>query len=313
MKVGIAGAGAVGSFFGAILQKADHEVVFLARGKHLQAMKQNGLIVKNEDESFSIRSTFTDDLNDLSECELILLCVKANDTEQIAKQLLPILTKDALILTMQNGVDNEETLSRIFGSERILSCATYVQISIDAPGIINQQGRVKLVIGELDNSVKNLCSKIITQFQQAGLDIVHTENILEKKWRKLLWNITFNPLSAISTAKVGEILDDKHLRETAESICREAIEVAQEVGIMLDSSRTMETIFANAERAKTHKTSMLQDRISGKQMEVESVCGFVIRKAEELKLQVPTIQAAYGILSFYNEKQSISSDKLITK
>ncbi|MFD1848787.1 ketopantoate reductase family protein [Oceanobacillus bengalensis] len=313
MRIGIVGAGAVGSFFGALLHRADHQVVFLARGKHLEAMRKNGLIVKREEGTFTLYSTFTDDPKNLANAELILFCVKSNDTENMAKQLLPILSKDTKVITLQNGIDNEERLGEIFGFQRIFSCATYVQTAIEEPGVVNQQGRVALVIGELDHSAREKCSEIVTCFNQAGIDATYTGNIFEKKWRKLLWNITFNPLSAISTATVGDILDNKPLRTTAESVCKEAMEVAIKVGIPIDTDQTMSTIFKNAERARIHQTSMLQDRMSGKQMEVESVCGYVMRKAQELEISVPTIQATYSILTYLNKHQSLRPNQELAK
>ncbi|WP_176330274.1 ketopantoate reductase family protein [Oceanobacillus rekensis] len=313
MRIGIVGAGAVGSFFGALLQQGGHQVSFLTRGKHLEAMQRQGLNIKREDESFTIHSTFTNDPEQLANSELILFCVKSNDTEHMANKLLPILQENAFVMTMQNGVDNEEILKKIFGVERILSCATYVQAVIEKPGIVKQQGRVALVIGELDQSVSQQCADIVACFHQASIDAKHTGDIVGKKWRKFLWNITFNPLSAISTATVGDLLDDKPLRETAESICKEAMEVAINAGVSIDPARTMETIFKNAERARVHQTSMLQDRLSGKQMEVESMCGYVVRKANELDIAVPTVQASYSILTFMNKQQSLDGGRLVTK
>lgn len=305
IKISIVGAGAVGGFFGGLLQKAGHQVTFLARGKHLAAMKKNGLVIKQGDERLTVNAVFTDNLNDLSKSQLILFCVKSNDTKQLAKQLLPILNKNVKILTMQNGVDNEEVLSEIFGVDRVFSCATYIQSTIEEAGIIKQHGRVKLVIGEVDSWEREECSSIVSIFQEAGIDTKHGEKILENKWSKFLWNVTFNPLSAITKAKIGEILDDKDLRKTAESICSESIKVALELGVNLDYEKTIVNIFGNAEYARTHITSMLQDRLNGKTMEVESMCGYLVRKAEKLNMKIPTIQTLYSILNYINWKSKI--------
>lgn len=302
MKIGVVGAGAVGGFFGSLLHKAGHKVTFLARGRHLEVSRENGMLVKHGSEKFTIHSAFTNNLHDLSDSDLVLFCVKANSTEQISKELLPILNLDAKIITMQNGVDNEEVLSEIFTTKRVFSCATYIQSIIEEPGIISQQGRVQLVIGELESSTREICSDIVLSFQQAGIDTRHSGKIIERKWKKLLWNITFNPLSAVSTAKVGEILDNEHLRKTAESICNEAIDVVLNVGVDIDRSKTLETIFTNAERARTHNTSMLQDRLSGKPMEVEAICGYVMRKANEMNVNVPKIQMLYSVLTYLNKE-----------
>lgn len=301
MRVGIVGAGAVGGFFGALLARAGHQVVFLARGKHLEVMRENGIHIKGENVEFSEQGEFTDNLRDLSTSDLLLFCVKANSTKQLAEELQPLIKEDAKVLTLQNGVDNEEILADVYGSERVFSCATYIQASIDEPGVISQYGRVQLVIGELVEEAREVCGGIVETFKRAGIDTRHSSKIMFRKWSKLLWNITFNPLSAISTATVGEILDDPYLLKTAEAICWEAIDVAIGSGIELERERTFETIFNNAEIARAHHTSMLQDRLKGKPMEVESIIGYVRHKAEELEKNVPTIHAIYSVLNYLNE------------
>ncbi|GAB3805218.1 ketopantoate reductase family protein [Virgibacillus kimchii] len=302
MKIGVVGAGAVGSFFGAMLEQAGNEVTFLARGRHLAAMKENGLTVNRENSTMNVYGNFTDELEELADSELILFCVKSHDTEQMAKELLPLISKDAKLITMQNGVDNEETLKNIFGSSRTFSCATYIQSAITEPGTVQQQGRVALVVGELVPHARDHCAGIVDIFQQAGINTKHTSNILDKKWRKFLWNITFNPLSAIANAGIGDIIDHDTLRQTAEKICREAMEVALLQGININREEMLDTIFKNAERARGHHTSMLQDRINNKQMEVESMCGYVLRKAKEYDVPAPVIETLYNILTYMNEQ-----------
>ncbi|SES79387.1 2-dehydropantoate 2-reductase [Salinibacillus kushneri] len=301
MRIGVAGAGAVGSYFGGMLHNAGHDVTFLARGYHLAAMKTEGLLIAGEHGQFRVPGTFTDRLSDLAKSDLVLLCVKSNDTEEVAKQLRNILKNSALIMTMQNGVENEEILEDVFDKERLLSAATYIQASVEAPGRIRQQGRVKLVIGELDSSATDDCAVIMEKFNQAGIDTVQSRHILERKWQKLLWNATFNPLSAAAVARVGQILDDKQLNKTASAICSEVINVAIHKGISFDPEPTQARIFSNAEKARNHQTSMLQDRLRGKRMEVEAMCGYIVRQANLLDVSTPALQSIYSVLSFIDQ------------
>jgi 2-dehydropantoate 2-reductase len=125
----------------------------------LKAMQENGLIVYANHNATIIKSGFTDKLSELSEADLILFCVKSMDTEDMAHQLLSLLKKDACILTMQNGVDNEEALSKVFGKERVFSSATYVQAALQEPGAIKQNGDFHLVIGELSPSSADIAKK----------------------------------------------------------------------------------------------------------------------------------------------------------
>ena len=162
----------------------------------------------------------------------------------MAKKLSVNLNTEAVIVTMQNGLGNEEILSKVLSPNKILSCASYLQASIVEPGVVKQHGRVRLVMGEYTPSGKIACNKLVKVFQEVGLDAKHAENIIEQKWKKLLWNITFNPLSAITNSSVGEILDDQDLKKTASNICMQSINVALKLGISLDFEKTYSTIFA---------------------------------------------------------------------
>ncbi|WP_082234454.1 ketopantoate reductase family protein [Halobacillus massiliensis] len=307
MKIGIAGAGAVGCYFGGLLAKAGHEVTFLARGEHLRTMKADGLVIRGDTKEFDVETNFTDNPYDLSSCELLLFCVKSNDTKEMAELLKKSLQKDSLILTMQNGVENEEILQEVFSLNRLLSAVTYVQAAIEKPGVIRQQGRVKLLIGDLGD--QHHSEGIVSLFQQADIETGWSENILYRKWSKLLWNATFNPLSAIAQAKVGQILEDQNLYETARQICLEAVEVAISKGFNFDKEKTINEVFFRAGYAKAHQTSMLQDRLNGKKMEVEAMCGYIVKEGKKLGISTPILQSIYSILNYINEKSFPSIQK----
>ncbi|WP_226580810.1 ketopantoate reductase family protein [Halobacillus litoralis] len=311
MKVGVAGAGAVGCYFGGRLAEAGHDVTFLARGSHLSAMKKEGLFIKEESRGYVVEGNFTDDYRELAESDLLLFCVKSNDTKDMAQSLKAELKDTAYVMTLQNGVENEEFLSETFGEDRVLSAVTYVQAAVENPGVIRQQGRVKLVVGAL--SLVTNPSPFIDLFQEAGLDCVQSEQIMVRKWKKLMWNATFNPLSAVSGARVGEILEDKDLRRTAENICDEVITVASHSGIPGDAEAMAAQIFSRAEYAKQHQTSMLQDRLRGKPMEVEAMCGYLKRQGEMNGIETPAIQSIYSVLNFMNRKLRFKDESLHSK
>ncbi|MRG85952.1 ketopantoate reductase family protein [Salinibacillus xinjiangensis] len=184
----------------------------------------------------------------------------------------------------------------------MLSCASYVQTTLEAPGKVREYGPFMLVIGELEKTAYSTCAEIVKRFQEADVPTEHVENVLEQKWKKLLWNVTFNPLSAISKARVGDILDDSYLRRTAENICLESIEVAQNKGISLEVQQTLDSIFAKAEYARKHQTSMLQDRLKQKRMEVESMCGYLVKKGNEAKIATPHLSTIYSVLNYIDQQ-----------
>lgn len=296
MKIGIVGTGAVGGYFGACLSRAGHEVVFLARGRNLLAMKSSGEIsIESDQGNFTASGIFTDQYGALADCELILFCVKATATKDVAAQLVPILKKEAIILTLQNGIDNEEVLADLFGRERVLSAATYIQANLKDLGVVKQiENPPKLVIGALGSELQKV--EVVSELLNSAGIICHiSSNIVKVKWKKLLWNVTFNPLSTLIEAKVGVILDDEGLRKTAERICSEAIAVAKKAGVPLDEIQDHQMIMQN-QRARNHETSMLQDKRNGKPMEIESICGYVVKKGKDLGVDTPVLETIYSIL-----------------
>jgi 2-dehydropantoate 2-reductase len=301
MVIGVIGAGAVGGYYGAMLRKAGHEVIFLARGQHLEAMKTDGLQVHSKFGSFHVDATFTDDLSELSKADLLLFTVKSTETRLTADNILPFLKADAVVCTLQNGVDNEETLSEIFGAERVLSGAAYISSKVEAPGVIRQNGPHSLLIGALHPSKEEYVQSLADLFGSAGVECKTSTNIVVRKWDKLLWNVTFNPLSAASMVTVGEILDDPYLRQTADSVLQEAVKVGTALGISINH-KVAEQIIPGAEVVRGHKTSMLQDRERGRKMEVESICGYFVHKAQACEVETPVLNTLYSILSAANRK-----------
>lgn len=298
MKIGVAGTGAVGGYFGGLLAKAGSEVTFLARGESLVAMKERGLIVESGTGRDIISAEFSDRYESLSEADLVLFCVKSTVTREMAANLQPFLKKDALILTFQNGVDNEEILSDMFGKDRILAAAAYIQAFMKEAGVVKQIGiPPQLVLGSLDKSRSGALEEVANLFNQAGIQTYSSSKVLEVKWKKLLWNVTFNPLTALMLSSVGELLDDPGACETANNICKEAIAVARKTGVEIDTT-FHEQIMSQGQLARDHKTSMLQDRMNGKPMEIESICGYIVQKGKEVGTSTPVLETIYHLLKF---------------
>ncbi|MEO2078351.1 MAG: 2-dehydropantoate 2-reductase [Bacillus sp. (in: firmicutes)] len=298
MKIGIAGTGAVGGYFGALLKRAGNEVIFLARGKNLERMKEEGLTVESEVETLTVEGIFTDSYEKFTDIDLLLFCVKSTDTVKVAEQFRPFLKPTCFIITLQNGVDNEEILSQVFGQEQILSAATYIQAMMTDTGVVKQIGvPPRLVIGALDSHLSEKVNDIAAVFNAANIITYPSSNILNIKWKKLFWNVTFNPLTALMEVKVGAIYDDEGLYQTAIAMCKEAIAVANAVGMDIEED-FYETIFAQGNLAREHHPSMLQDKWKGKVLEIESICGYIVKKGREVKVDTPVLETIYHLLSY---------------
>lgn len=303
MKVGIAGTGAVGGYVGGLLSHAGHEVTFLTRGKAYEYMSSNGLLIESENDLIKVQGCFTDGLENFSEVDLVIFSVKSNDTKEMASKLQPIIKNEAMIFTLQNGVDNEETLSQIFGRDRIISAAAYIQVHMKDIGIVKQIGDPPLfLIGAMNYSKnKDYIQYLCTIFNEANIKAGVSENIVKVKWKKLLWNVIFNPLSALIEENTGVILDDPGLLSIAKMIGHESICVARAEGIEVEDTY-LEKIIKQAENARNHQTSMLQDKLKGKEMELESICGFIIKRGRKLHVPTPVLESIYHLLKFAQGK-----------
>ncbi|MEW9502070.1 ketopantoate reductase family protein [Jeotgalibacillus marinus] len=295
MKIGIMGSGAVGSFFGSFLTEAVHDVRYIARGAHLAEMNKNGLSIVRENKKITIYQTFSENVEALADCELILFCVKSGDTKETAEKLKEVIHESAYVMTLQNGVNNEETLVEVFGKDRVLSAAVYVQASVESPGVIKQSGRYRLVIGALSDGGQEAAKKISVLLNEAQIPADCSQQIMLRKWKKYLFSLIFNPLSAATDRTIGQILEDPHLREIAAMIGSETIEIAALSGYPL-GEEDIEIAFQNAEFARKHTTSMLQDVRKGKVTEADELIGYLINKASVYKKSLNTVKTVYYLL-----------------
>ncbi|WP_165822333.1 ketopantoate reductase family protein [Paenibacillus montanisoli] len=302
MILAVIGAGGVGAYCGGMLSPFVNEVVFVARGEHLQAMRRDGLIIQSGLKSSHFQGTFTDDFKTISQADLLLFTVNSYQTAEAAKSMLPYVKPGAVILTLQNGVDNEEILTDLFGRDQVISGIAYLNVKVVRPGVISQENVRTFVIGHLSENTQKHVEFWNNLFNKAGLNCSQSLNIVETKWVKYLWNVTFNPLSALKMATVGDIPDDAELRRWAEEILRETVCIGRALGVDLKQEAINE-VFPIGERVRSHKPSMLQHREQGKKMEIESLCGYLVRKAQILGIEAPVIKEMYNSLLAIEEGQ----------
>ncbi|WP_342430826.1 2-dehydropantoate 2-reductase [Neobacillus sp. FSL H8-0543] len=304
MKIGVAGTGAVGGYFGGLLKESGNEVVFFVRGDNLKTFHKKGLTIESEAGKITIDGIFSNSYQSFSDIDLLLFCVKSTATTEVATNILPYLKKDCLILTLQNGVDNEEILAAILGRHRILSAATYLQASVEDIGVVKQIGvPPRLVLGALDPSLVEKVTHISTLFNNSNIVTFPSSNILVIKWKKLLWNVTFNPLTAIIESNIGTIFDDDALKPIAIRICKEAMAVARKLGFEIEEN-FHETIIKQGQFARNHQTSMLQDKLNGKAMELESICGYIVKAGKQVNVDTPVLETIYHLLIYQDKKRT---------
>jgi 2-dehydropantoate 2-reductase len=295
MKVAVVGAGGVGGYIGGRLALTGNEVVLIARGAHLKAIQAEGLKVKSINGNFEVRVAATDRPETVGPVDLVIFAVKSYDTESAAAQIRPMVGPNTAVLTVQNGVDNEEKLVRFFGPERVLGGVVYIDSYIEAPGVIAHTDGGRIVFAELNGRPSERAALIKQTLEAAGIPAEISEDIAKVKWTKLLFNCALNSMTALARCYHTDILQTPEGREVFVGLIREAEAVARARGINLDPD-VVEKIVQRADNLPPSRSSMLYDVLGGKPLEVDALNGVIVRYGREVGVPTPFNQALYGTL-----------------
>jgi 2-dehydropantoate 2-reductase len=274
MKVLVFGAGSVGSFVGGLLSEK-YDVTLLGRKQHVDAIESFGLRITGKTDKL-LHPKVCHNIDELKDPDLIILTVKAYNTETAMKEVVPIIKRDTLVMTLQNGLDNVERMRRVMKKEgRILAGITSHGIMRDMDGHIEHAGFGETVIGEIVPSRKKPAEKIVEMFNSVGIETRCTDNIVGEIWGKAVVNAGINPVTAITGLPNGYLLRVPHLTALMERTCHEAIMVARAAAIELPPYNLVEKTKDVARRTADNKSSMLQDIERGRQTEICSINGHI--------------------------------------
>ena len=327
MKFAIVGAGAIGAFLGAMLSRSGEDVTLVARGPHLRAMQEHGLRVRGEIGEFQIHANATDDLGQVGEVDVVIITLKAQSLPAMAPQLRPLLGPGTSVVTAQNGfpwwyfhglggewqgmhieaVDPGGMISRHIDPARVIGCVVYPSTALVEPGVVWHIEGTRFAIGELDGSKSERCRRIADAFIKAGLRCPIRSDIRHDIWVKLMGNVAYNPISALTRATLIDIVQCPETRELATAIMGEIESVAQKLGIEMGIS--IEQRLQGAEKVGHHKTSMLQDIEAGKPTELEAIVGAVIELGEKLGLLLPNTKSVYGCVKLLESAAMVKQSK----
>jgi 2-dehydropantoate 2-reductase len=312
MKVVIAGAGAIGGYIGALLARAGQEVVLFARGPHYRAMKENGVRVIAEDGEFTVRPAVVDNLAQAGTADFVFLGVKAHGLTALAPTLAPLLGPTTTFVSTQNGVpwwyfqklggeldgirlerlDPDGAIQAAIAPDRVLGSIAYFATEVSEPGVIRHVEGNRLSLGEPDNSKSDRIKVLSEALIQAGLRAPISTRIRHEIWVKILGNMTFNPVSALTGATLVQMTSDPDVSALIRGMMREAEAVAAKLGIELPIS--IDQRMAGAAKVGAHKTSMLQDIEAGRPIEIEALVGAVIELGDRLGIPMPETLAVYA-------------------
>jgi 2-dehydropantoate 2-reductase len=312
MRFLIAGAGAIGGYIGACLSRAGLDVTLYARGPHLRAMQARGLTVLSADDEFQVRPRVIGDLRDAGPVDVVVLGVKAHGLTQLAPQLGPVVGENTTVVSTQNGipwwyfqigagefaglslarVDPGGVICSSIDPRRVVGSLVYLGTEVVEPGVIRHIEGNRISLGEPDGSRSERCRMIAESLIQSGIRCPVTTRLRNEIWVKLLGNVAFNPISALTRATLARMAGDPDVCGVVRNIMTEVEAVANKLGVSLPIS--IDQRIAGAEKVGEHKTSMLQDLEAGRPMELDPVVGAVVELGERLGIQMPYTRAVFA-------------------
>jgi 2-dehydropantoate 2-reductase len=321
VRIAIAGAGAIGGYIGARLVKAGADVVLFARGPHLRAMQEKGLRVVSQDGDFEVKPAAVGDLREIGQADVVILGVKAHGLASLAPQLRPLFGADTIVISTQNGipwwyfqnhpgefdglhlerVDPGGVIANSIEPERVVGSLAYFATDIAEPGVIHHTEGNRLTLGEPSGVRTERIKVLADALAASGLRVPVTTRLRQEIWVKLLGNVAFNPISALTGGTLEEMVRHPELSSAIRGIMAEAAAVAAKLNVEIPIS--IEQRMAGAEKVGAHKTSMLQDYEAGRSMELDAIVGAVVELGERLGVPTPATQVVYACARMLDDKR----------
>jgi len=293
MKIGIVGAGAMGSLFGGRLSQAGHEVLlFDINREHVEAIRRDGLIIEDlaSGQREAVHPAATTKAEQLREVQILVIFVKSAATEAVARQFSQIAGKQTIAVTVQNGLGNEGILKRHFGAGRTAAGVTSQGATFLGPGQIRHAGRGPTHLCMSDRNNEKL-KDFVGALNQAGLETDLEVNIDDLIWSKLIINVGINALTALTGLANGRLLEFPDTKALMADLVAEAVTVAEKRGVQLTYSDPLVMVYQVAEKTGGNRSSMLQDFDRKRRSEIDFINGAIVREAEALGLEVPVNRA----------------------
>jgi len=297
MRVLVVGAGGVGGYFGARLARAGTPVTFLARGAHLEAMRRDGLRVRSAvDGEWTVEVDAVGDVAGRPPEDVVLFCVKSLDTEAAALAIRPVVGPDTAVVSLQNGVDNEETLDRILGRGHAVGGVAYVFATVASPGVIAHSLAGRIVMGALDGRPSSRLEPLRSALTAAGVPADVVGDIRRALWEKYLLISAQAGTTALTRAPIGVIRAVPETWRMYRMIVEELAAVAQAAGVPLTDGVTDSILKAAEGLAPEALSSLYHDLVQGRRLELEALHGHAVRLGQRLGVPTPTVLAVYAAL-----------------
>ena len=296
MDIAVMGAGGVGGYFGGLLARAGHNVTFIARGAHLEAIRSNGLRVESgNDGIFTVPGQATDDPASVGHQELVLFAVKMYDNEPAIQAIAPMVGPDTIVLTLQNGIDNGERLE-VYGADRVMIGSAYLEGRISEPGVVTQGGPGAASFGERTTGITERGERLYQVFRDANWRVDLLENMTGMLWKKFAYLSGSAGVCAASGCAYGELRTVPETRAAIEAAIAEALAVGEASGAPLEPDSLEWSMNALDNFPATGMASLAKDFAEGRPVELEGLTGTVIRMGRDLGVATPVNDALYAVL-----------------
>jgi 2-dehydropantoate 2-reductase len=308
-RIAVVGAGAVGCYFGGMLARAGAPVTLIGRAPHVDAIKRDGLFIDSVQFKEHIPVSASTELSAVRDAHLILFSVKTVDTEQTARMLAPHLAPGAIVVSLQNGVDNVDRIRTASGISAI-PAVVYVAVAMAGPGQVKHTGRGNLIIGNTlgshDASQLRL-DEVASIFLEAGIPCRISGNVTAELWEKLIMNCAYNAISALSRTRYGPILQNPEAVEVMKLVVIEAAAVAGAAGVRLAADSMIDAVLKLGKAMPDALSSTAQDIARGKPTEIDSLNGLLVRKGTELGISTPVNQTLHILVKLLEQASAVNA------
>ena len=296
-RIAVMGAGAVGCYYGGMLARAGHDVTLIGRSAHVEAIQRDGLLLDAQTFKEHVPLQASTEPNAVGGATLVLFCVKSTDTESAAAAIRPHLLPDALVLSLQNGVDNAVRLQAALSDQEVAASVVYVATEMPGPGHVKHNGRGELVIAA-SKTTADAAALLVA----AGVPTEISTNVEGALWAKLILNCAYNALSAITQQPYGPLVQGKGVQEVIRDVVTECLAVAQADGVTVpgDVWQAVERI---AQTMPQQLSSTAQDLARGKRSEIDHLNGYVLRRGEVLGVATPVNRVLHTLVKLLEESR----------
>ena len=298
MRVAVMGAGAVGAYLGTCLARAGADVHLIARGAHLEAMREHGLtlIQTPENERVTVPVHATDDPAEIGPVDIVLFLVKSYDTETAAARLQPLIGEGTRVISLQNGIDNEARIAAAIGESHVLGGAAYILAAIEAPGVV-RSNRARIVVGEMQPGPPSERARRFAEVATAGgIDAIAADDVRRVKWEKYVLLVGFSAVTAATQLTIGDIRGSEAASAMMRAIMAEAWSIGRALGVPLADDHVDRAHALVLAQRDDEATSLRHDLLTGHRMELEALQGTLRRLGRETGIPTPWTDAAYAIL-----------------